>query len=115
MILRTDTDAFTHYRQLCSGKPVLTDFMWAVSDERPYFTPDDLGRPGRPPDGSFCDVYSMGKVFEQVNGHRHAAFDPVIDLMTDPDASLRVVNLDVLRILFACAVEDSADEKEAAL
>jgi hypothetical protein len=23
--LRTDTDAFTRYRQLCSGKPVLTE------------------------------------------------------------------------------------------
>ena len=25
MTLRSDTDAFTHYRQLCGGKPVLTE------------------------------------------------------------------------------------------
>jgi len=82
------------------GKPVLIDFGWAVSEEMPYFTPQGLGGAERVPDGSFCDVYSMGKVLERVNGGRWPVFDLVIKLMTEPDANLRVTDLNTLELLF---------------
>ena len=82
------------------GKPVLIDFGWAISEEMPYFTPQGLGGVERPPDGSFCDVYSMGKALEAVNRGRWPAFDLVIQLMTEPDANLRVTDLNTLELLF---------------
>jgi serine/threonine protein kinase len=87
------------------GKPVLIDFGWAIADTMPYCTPQGvnphwLGGPERPPDGSFCDVYSMGKVLEKVNRGRWPAFDLVIKLMTEPDATLRVTDLNILELLF---------------
>jgi serine/threonine protein kinase len=84
-------------------KPVLIDFGWAISATQTYFTPPELNLVGRPPDGNSCDVYAMGKVFEQINQHRYPAFERVIELMTDPDASLRITDIDTLRILFASA------------
>lgn len=89
------------------GKPVLIDFGWAISDTHPYFTPSHLGDTERPPDGSFCDIYSMGKVLEQVNGHRYPAFDLVIELMTETDASLRITDLAILRTLFNVVAESA--------
>ena len=84
-----------------NGRPVLLDFAWAVSDTLQYFTPSGLGASERPPDGGFCDVYSMGKVIEQVNRNCHPEFDLVTGIMTDPDPALRITDLDVLEILFA--------------
>lgn len=84
------------------NKPVLIDFGWAVSDAQPYFTPSMLGGNGKPPDGSFCDVYSMGKIFEQINKHRCPEFDLVVELMTEPEGTLRETDLQTLKILFAC-------------
>ena len=83
------------------GKPVLIDFGWAISEEMPYFTPQGLGGVERVPDGSFCDVYSMGKVLEAVNRGRWPVFDPVIKLMTEHDADLRVTDVNILELLFA--------------
>jgi serine/threonine protein kinase len=85
-------------------KPVLLDFGWAISDKRPYFNPDGLGGTERPPDGSFCDIYSMGKVFEQINQHRYPAFDLVIELMTETDTPLRITEIKTLKTLFTWAV-----------
>jgi len=85
------------------GKPVLLDFDWAVSLAHPFFTPEGLGRTGQPPDGSYCDVYSMGKVFEQINHGRYPAFDPVIEMMAESNASLRTTDLDTVMVLFAAA------------
>jgi serine/threonine-protein kinase len=93
------------------GKPVLMDFGWAVSSRRPYFTPEGLGDSGRPPDGTFCDIYSMGKVFEQINRHRYETFDRVIDLMIEQDASLRVTDPHVLMILFALAATPASRQE----
>lgn len=87
------------------GKPVLIDFGWAISEAHPYFTPQWLGGPERPPDGSFCDVYSMGKVLEKVNQRRHPAFELVIELMTEPDATLRITDLEILEVLFKSVAE----------
>jgi serine/threonine protein kinase len=92
-------------------KPVLMDFGWAVSTSRPYLTPEGLGDSGRPPDGSFCDMYSMGKVFEQTNQHRYPAFDRVIELMTEQDTSLRVTNPDVLLALFVSSAASTRRQK----
>lgn len=86
-----------------AGKPVLLDFGWAVSEKQPYFTPNGLGASERPPDGSFCDVYSMGKVLERVNRERYPKFADVIKLMTEPDAYLRITDLVLLKLLFAMA------------
>lgn len=81
------------------GRPVLFDFGWAVSDERPCVTPPLLGGAERPPDGVFCDVYSMGRVLEGLNQHRCPEIDLVVGLMTEPDASLRIVDLGVLKVI----------------
>jgi uncharacterized coiled-coil protein SlyX len=82
-----------------NGRPVLFDFGWAVSDEKPYVTPPLLGGAERPPDGVFCDVYSMGRVLEGLNQHRYPEVDLVLELMTEPDASLRIADLDVLQAI----------------
>ncbi len=74
------------------GRPVVIDFGWAVSEAEPYFTPDGLGCDGRPPDGSFCDAYSMGKLLLTVNRHRYEDFDVVFELMCEPDASMRITD-----------------------
>lgn len=87
------------------GKPVLIDFGWAVSPEKLYFTPSSLGEKGRPSDGMFCDVFSMGKVLSYINNHRYVQFDKVIDLMTSEDAALRITDLEILRILFSIIAE----------
>jgi SAM-dependent methyltransferase len=83
------------------GKPVLMDFGWAISGISNYITPPGLGASERPPDGSFCNVYSMGKVLEQVLQHRYPAFDLVISLMTTADTSSRINDLNILKRLFS--------------
>jgi len=85
------------------GKPILMDFGWAISGNRPYSTPAGLGDSGRPSDGSFCDAYSMGKVLEEVNQHRYQEFDSALELMTEPEAHFRITNLKILKVLFASA------------
>jgi hypothetical protein len=87
------------------GKPVLIDFGWATTKTRPSATPAGLGESQRPPDGSFCDVYSMGKVLEELNGQAHPEFDPVIRLMIASDAGLRITDPDVLEVLAIAAVK----------
>lgn len=84
-------------------KPVLLDFGWAWSDNKPYLTPRGLGDKERPPDGVYCDVYSMGKVLEQLCRLDYPNYMEVINLMIESDSYLRIVNLDLLRILFALA------------
>jgi len=94
-----------------NGKPVLVDFGWAVSSRRPYITPEGLGVSGRPTDGSFCDMYAIGKVFEQINQHQYKAFDHIIELMTEQDASLRVTDAHVLKVLFETAAAPTRHQK----
>jgi len=85
---------------MCEGMPILIDFGWAVSPERQYFSPLPLGGSERPPDGSFCDVYSMGKVMEQVNAGRFSEFDNVINLMTQTVPAMRLTDICLLRVCF---------------
>ena len=88
---------------LRNGVPILLDFGWAVSERQPYHTPVGLGGLGRPLDGSFCDVYSIGKVLEEVNQGRYPKFADVIQLMTEPDGHLRITDLALLKFLFELA------------
>jgi hypothetical protein len=84
---------------LRDGLPVLIDFGWAVASSHPYVTPACLGASERPPDGAFCDVYSMGKVLEIAKGAMYPELDSVIRLMTANDGALRVTDPDVLELL----------------
>jgi len=90
------------------NKPVLIDFGWAISEDLPYFTPEGLGLWGRPADGSFCNIYSMGKVFDQLNQHQFPEFDTIIELMTDLDILMRVTDLNTLKMLFNTVAEYSS-------
>jgi serine/threonine protein kinase len=85
--------------------PILIDFGWAISPDRPYITPPGLGGPERPNAGSFCDVYSMGKVLQQINKQKYHCFDLVIELMAEEDESLRITDLEMLRTLFSSVTQ----------
>jgi serine/threonine protein kinase len=87
------------------GKPVLIDFGWSVDEGETYITPQELGRDGRPPDGTFCDVYSMGKVFERSDESRNTAISLVTTLMTERDGALRITSPSTLRAIFSIARE----------
>lgn len=101
----THRDILSENLILRGERPVLIDFGWAISPTQPVITPGGLGKTGRPPDGSFCDVYSMGKVFDLLNGHRYSEFDWVIERMTEPDNSLRITDVPILRVLFSCVLD----------
>lgn len=96
------------------GKPVLLDFGWAISDARPNLTPEPLGATHRPPDRSFCDVYSMGKVLERVVDERFQRLQQVIELMTERDPTSRVTDLATLRLLVAVAARSSTVDEGGA-
>ncbi len=84
-------------------KPVLLDFGWAIMNEEPYFTPSELGNSGRPPDGGYSDVYSMGVLLGGINQHKHPVFDGPISLMSNPDPTLRITDVQNLKFLFKAA------------
>lgn len=94
-------------------KPILVDFNWAISEQDPYFSPSGLGGYERPPEGSFSDVYSMGRVLGYVNRQHHHAFDWVISLMVEKDRWLRVTDLMVLKALFKTALHTTLEDYEA--
>ncbi|MGC3990528.1 MAG: hypothetical protein QM796_12780 [Chthoniobacteraceae bacterium] len=93
----THRDIHVHNLLLREGRPVLIDFGWAISNELPCFTPRDLGDAGRPPDGSFCDVYAMGQVFAACVPVGSRLFEPLIKVMIDPNPRRRVTSLPVLK------------------
>lgn len=95
-----------------NGKPILFDFGWAVSEDKPLFAPFGLGGSERPKDGSFSDVYSMGKILEYVSQKRYPAFDWVISLMTAQDSLMRITDLKTLKTLFNMARRMMNKEKE---
>jgi len=77
-------------------KPVILDFGWAVEGHSNEMI-RGLGKEGRPKDGSYCDIYSMGKVFKQLNNNPR--LDHLIELMTKEKN--RETNIDILIKLFA--------------
>ncbi len=85
--------------------PVLLDFGWAISDDKPYFTPSGLNYKNTPSNGNFCDIYSMGKVLQRVNHHHYASYDLVISLMVANDADFRTTDITFLKRLFLVAKE----------
>jgi hypothetical protein len=82
------------------GIPVLIDFGWAISEKYPYWSPNELGWLIRPPDKSFSDIFAMGKIIELVNDDRYPEFKPLIELMVASEVSLRIEDLEILRVLF---------------
>ncbi len=87
------------------GIPVLIDFGWAISADSSIFTPDTLGAEGKPPDNTYCDIYSMGLILRQVNNRKYPLFDRVIETMVETDISLRITNLAILQALFLHVAE----------
>ncbi len=96
------------------GKPVLLDFGWALdtSDQPEHrqedLVPPGLGEGGRPPDGNFCDVYSMGLVLREIADWDYPNANPIIELMTEPNPCLRIVDPTILRILAQVALDADA-------
>lgn len=78
------------------GHPVLIDFGWATSVEVSSFVPDGLGNEGRPSDGSFDDVYSMGVVAATLALY-YPEFVDFASLMANPDALSRIHDVEALR------------------
>jgi tRNA A-37 threonylcarbamoyl transferase component Bud32 len=118
MLVELKEKGITH-RNICrdnvlvqDGKPVLLDFGWAISEPEPYFAPSGLGGYERPPDGSFSDVYSMGKILEYVNQQHYRAFDWVISLMTAKNTLMRITDLTVLTTLFDTALKITLEDCE---
>ena len=116
MLMSLKEKGITH-RNICrdtilvqNGKPILLDFGWAVSEQDPYFSPAGLGGYERPKDGSFSDVYSMGKIFEYVNRQHYRVFDWVISLMIATNASMRISDLNVLKALFNMALNTTLQD-----
>lgn len=88
-------------------KPVLIDFGWAIQkDEQGIMTPDGLGGEGMPPDNILSDVYSMGKVFDLINRGKYRHFDTIIQLMIEPDRNIRLMDLEMLELLFDVAARE---------
>ena len=85
---------------LRDGKPVLIDFGWAYSDDKPYWQPPELGGYERSPDGWLSDTFSFGKTFEEVNSGRFPELEAPISVMTASEASTRLTNAKDLKILF---------------
>lgn len=95
---------------LRNGKPVLIDFGWAVSERESWISPEALGGLGRPPDDSFSDLYSMGKLLQGVNSQRFPAFSTVLSLMTAPDPRMRITDISALYPLFWSCLRDRRTE-----
>jgi len=68
-----------------NGHPVLIDFGWAETEDEAYLSPGGLGGLERIPEGPTCDVYSMGRVFEQIIPQNSKLFAPLLDRMLDPE------------------------------
>lgn len=92
-------------------KPVLLDFGWAVSTTQPYFTPNGLGDEYRPADGSFCDIYSMGKLLSSICKPDNTMFNSVFRLMTVPEAELRLTDITILKELFTLVMQVNSTKR----
>ena len=77
--------------------PVLIDFGWAEENDDSYITPQGLGNEGRLPDGTYCDVYAIGKLFARLIPKDEKMFRPLIKMMTETDTTKRITNIDDLK------------------
>jgi serine/threonine protein kinase len=80
------------------GRPVLIDFGWAELGGEPFLTPPGLGASTRPPDGAFCDVYSMGCTFTALLPRGSKLFAPLVGAMTAAPGA-RVTDVAALRTI----------------
>lgn len=83
------------------GKPVLIDFGWALAPGHACLTPDGLGRDAHPSDGTFCDVFSMGKLFEKLLPATDEQARKLVAMMTSTNAEERIVHVPALQNLLA--------------
>jgi len=95
-------------------KLVLIDFGWAESFDSKISTPPFLGGDEKAPDGNHCDVYSMGKVIENVNANIYEHVTQLAQLMANRDPVLRITNLNHLRTIWKTlkAVNKNPHHKE---
>jgi predicted Ser/Thr protein kinase len=77
------------------GHPVLIDFGWAEVGDETYLSPGGLGGLERIKTGPPCDIYSMGKVFEQIIPRGSKLFAPLLEKMLTP-ASARSLAITAL-------------------
>jgi O-antigen biosynthesis protein len=95
-----------------NGLPVLIDFGWAEKLDEPYITPEGLGNEGRVPDGPYCDVYAMGKLFERIIPKGVKYFHPLKKNMAEKETIKRNTNINQLKsILKGIEVPENWDEK----
>jgi serine/threonine protein kinase len=118
-ILRALRDAGLQHRDihagnvmLRGGKPVLMDFGWAIAKDLPAFTPVMLGLAGRPADGSFCDVYSMGAMLRALKQDAFPEWNTLLLLMTEADARCRLTDLDSIDTLATICSARGAGRKD---
>jgi hypothetical protein len=93
------------------GQPALIDFEWAADPEVAPRTPVELNVDGRPPDGTFCDVYATGRLLDAVRGDAHSDFDGLLGLMAAPDPGRRVTDARLLRRAAAALVAPAGDDE----
>jgi GT2 family glycosyltransferase/predicted Zn-dependent protease len=93
----THRDIQTQNLMVRDGHPVLIDFGWAVAPDAPCFNPPGLGQNSHPPDGSFCDVFAMGKLFITCLPKTDSHFERLITAMTEIDPSKRIKSIPALR------------------
>ncbi len=77
------------------GRPVLIDFGWAQTADRPYLAPPHLGVWKDIPPEQASDIFSMGKVFQQLLPKGTSLFSSLIHLMTTPSLA-RTLSLAIL-------------------
>ena len=90
------------------GHPVLIDFGWSSAPYAPGFDLWALGDEGRPPDGSFCDVYAMGKVFAACAPVNDPLFSPLISAMTAAVPARRITAVAALRQILGGLAQPAA-------
>lgn len=91
------------------GHPVLVDFGWAEAGPEKYLSPGGLGGLERIKSGAPCDLYSMGKVFEQIVPRGSKLFSPLLEKMLVPDIARTIPITDLEQILQQLALPDAWD------
>ena len=104
----THRDIQIHNLLIRDGHPVLIDFGWSTAPDAPCFNLRALGDEGRPPDGSFCDVYAMGKVFATCAPVNDQLFSPLISAMTAVDPSRRITAAAALHKILGALTQPAA-------
>ena len=84
---------------LHKGTPMLINFGWGLACKQ-------TGAQDRDWQARFNeDILCLGKVFEEINGHRYPLVDWAVKMMSHTDASFRIFEIDVLKALFSHVLE----------